>query len=77
MILVDTTGQAYDCSTSIGIPIRSAQAGECRNDIAAVGIVYSGCEVLGIRRLIDNFQLVAQPLDSSAGYEYRTLQPVP
>ena len=76
VIFVDTAGKSDNRSASVGIPVRSAQAGECGNDIAAVGILDSGREVLGIRRLVNELELVAQPLDSRACYEYGTFQSV-
>ena len=76
MILVDAAGQAHDGAACVGIPVGSAQAGEGGNDIAAVGVFHAGCEIFGIRRLIDDLELIAQPLDGSTGYEDRAFQSV-
>ena len=76
VILVDTAGKSHDGAACVGIPVGSAQAGECRDHIAAVGVVDSGREVLGIRRLVDHLDLVAQPLDRSACYEDGAFQSI-
>ena len=76
VILVDAAGKAGDSASCIRIPVGSAQTCEGRNNIASIGIFYSGCEVLGIRGLVNQLHLVAEPLDSSTCYEYGTFQSV-
>ena len=49
--------------------MRCAEAGERRDDIAAVGVLDLAGIVFGVRRGFDDLQLVAQPLDRGARNE--------
>ena len=76
VILVNTAGQACDSSACVRIPVRSAESCECRNNIASVRIRYTCCEVFGIRRTVDDLELIAQPLDRCTCYEDRTFKSI-
>ena len=65
MVLIYPPRKAGDRASRIGIPEGRAEPGEGRHHVAAVGIADSGRKVLGIRRLIQDAELVPEPLDRS------------
>ncbi len=73
---VTSTGQAYDTSTSVLIPVRSSKSCKCRNYVTSVSIRNLVTEELGIRSSVHDLNFVTQPLDSSTSYEYGTFQSV-
>ena len=76
VVFVDAAGQADYRAAGVGIPVRSAEAGEGRHDVAPGGVVYPGGEVLAVGRAVDELELVAEPLYSRARYIHGALKSV-
>ena len=76
MVAVGAAGQADHGAASIRIPVGGAQTDEGRHQVDAVGVANLGGEVVGVTGIVDDFQLVTQPLDGGATHEYRTFQRV-
>ncbi|MNS44991.1 hypothetical protein D3C72_774490 [compost metagenome] len=74
VVAVGATGQADHGAASIGIPVGGAQAHEGRYQVDAVGIAHLAREVVGVAGIVDDLQLVTQPLDGGAAHEHRTLE---
>lgn len=54
VVLIDAAGDADDGAACVLIPVRCAEAGECRDDIAAVGVFDLAGIVFGVRRGFDD-----------------------
>ena len=51
----------------MGIPVRRAQAGESRDQVEAVGIVYRVGQCLAFSGRINQAETVSEPLDAGSG----------
>lgn len=69
-------GQAEQRATGVGVPVRSTQAGEGRDQVHAVAVLDLAGEVFGVVGIVDDLQLVAQPLHGGAAVEHRAFQGV-
>ena len=74
MVAVGAAGQAYDGSSGIHVPVRSAQTGEGGDDIDSGRVLDLGGEVFGVRRAVHKVKLIAEPLYDSTSYEHGTFQ---
>ena len=63
-----------DRAAGVRSPVRSEQAGECGHEGHAAGVVDLRGEGLGLGRVVDDAELVAQPLDGRPGDRDRALQ---
>ncbi len=66
---IDAAGEADDAAAGIHIPVRSAEAGECGNEVDAVGVRDGLGEFVAAGSLVDHLQFIAQPLDGGAAVE--------
>ena len=71
MVDLDPAGQAEQCATGIRVPVRRAQPGKGRDEVDAIAVLDLAGEVLGVQRVIDEFQFVSQPLDGGTAVEHR------
>ena len=76
MVLVHAAGQAHDGAAGVLVPVRRTQTGERRHDVAAVRVPDLLRHVLAVAGVLQQMQLVPQPLDSCARYKNRTFQRV-
>ena len=76
MRLRRATGDADDSAAGIHIPVRSAQAYECRYYINTAVVLNLLGHPLGIRGRIYHADAVTEPLDSGTGYEDGTFESV-
>ena len=65
-----------DRPARVGIPVRRAEPGQGRHEVDVVVGVEGGGQPLGLRRLRDHAEPVAQPLHGGAGDEDRGLERV-
>ena len=72
--LVHTACKTQNCTSCIGIPVRSPEAGKRRNHVASVGILHAGCKILRFLRIIQNLYLVAKPLNCRSRNVHRAFQ---
>lgn len=70
------TGQAEQRATGVGVPVRSAQAGEGRDQVYAVAVLDLVGEVFGVVGVVDDLQFVTQPLHGGATVEHCAFQGV-
>ena len=59
-------GDSDDGSPGIGIPVGRAEADQGRNKVDAAGVLHGTGQGFCFRRILNNLQAVAQPLDRSA-----------
>ena len=69
-----SSGQSYNSSSGILIPIRRSQSGKCRHYITAVGIFYLPGHILRVFCRVNEPQLISEPLDHSSCHENRAFQ---
>ena len=69
MVFVAAAGQAHNGAARILIPVGCAQAGECRHHIAAVGVRHFLSHVFRVAGIVQQAQLVPQPLDGGPGHK--------
>ena len=69
-------GQADDRPARVGVPVRRAEPGERGDEVDVVVRVERGRHALGLGRLGDDPEPVAQPLDRGAGDEHGGLERV-
>ena len=67
MEFVDPTGQTDHDPAGIHIPVGSAQPGKGRHKVQSAGIRHRGGEFVALGRVLNQPQLIAQPLDHTAG----------
>ena len=70
------TGYSHDGASGIGIPKRSGKSGQGRHEIYPATVLDAACKFLYLRRLADDAQPVAKPLDRSPGHEYASFESV-
>ncbi len=66
MGLVDEASQSDYRSTGIRSPIRSEQAAECGHDVGAAVVVNRECQLLDLGGVVDDAEIVAEPLHEAA-----------
>ena len=66
--------QAADQPPRVGIPVRRAQADECRDHVYAMAVGDPGCHTVGLGGMRDDVEAVTQPFDRRAGHEDRAFQ---
>ena len=76
MVTGGAPGQSHQGTPCVHIPVGSTQAGEGRDEIDPAGIRNLGGVILRVSGLRDEAQLVPDPLDDGAAYEYGALQSV-
>jgi hypothetical protein len=70
-------GQPDDRAAGVLVPVRRAEADEGRDEVdALVAVGELGGQLLGLGGVVDDAELVAQPLDGRAGDEDRALEHV-
>ena len=74
MTLVNVTGHADDGTPGIRPPVRCKQTGEGRDEINAAVVLHGPGEALDIGGLLDQPEVIAQPLDQCPGDGDRTFQ---
>src|SRR5690606_15593679 len=74
--LVDVASQADEHAARVALPVRREQAGEGGHDVHATGIIDGAGERLDVCRLLDDAEVVAQPLHQRAGDGDRAFQRV-
>ena len=74
MCLRRAARDADDRAACIHIPVRSAEADECRDDIDASRVLDLLCDPLGIRSAVDEADAVTQPLDRGTCDEDRAFE---
>ncbi len=68
--------EAVDGPARLGVPVGSAQAGEGRHHVHALGPVHAAGDGRGFGHVVDDAQVVAQPLHERAGHEHAALERV-
>ena len=76
MVLVHAAGQAHDGAAGVLVPVRRAQTGERGHDVAAVRVLNLLRHVLAVAGVLQQMQLVPQPLDGCARHKNRAFQRV-
>ena len=74
--LVREAGEADDDAAGIRSPVRREEPGERRHEVDAAVVVDRERELLDVRSLLDDAEVVAQPLDERAGHGDRPLERV-
>jgi FMN reductase len=74
MSLVGETREAYDHTARVVTPVRREQAGERGNEDDTFRAFDRACERLDLTGVVDDSEVVAQPLDQRAGNGHRPLE---
>ncbi len=74
--LAGAARQAHQRATRMAVPVRCAQAGEGRHQIAVAGVGHAGGQWLNLVGRAHQLQAVAQPLHGGAAHEDASLQTV-
>ncbi len=69
MVDLHATGQTEQGATGARVPVGRAEASKGGYQINAVAVLHLGGEVLGIQRIVDHLELVAQPLHGGTTIE--------
>ena len=71
---VRAPSQTHDCATGSHVPVRNTQTGESGDQVDATGVGHALGQRLGLRGVVDDLQLIAEPLQRSPGCEDRPLE---
>ena len=74
MVAPGAPRQPQDGAPGVHIPVRRAQPGERGHHIHARAVFHFICEILAVGALVDELQLVPQPLDDRPAHEHTALQ---
>ena len=69
-------GESVDGASGVGLPVGCAEARERGDDVDAARVGDALGQVLGLGRVLDDSQLVSEPLDEGASHEDRALERV-
>ena len=76
MVFIYASGDSNNRTSRILIPVWCPKSSKCRNNVAAICILYFLCHIFRIFSRINQAHLITQPLDCSPCHKDRSLQRV-